>query len=240
MLSGDVGTSVLTIAGGLLSSVSEVRFLGSVVSASGSLGGEVEARVRSARAAFGSLGKGLWRRRDVSLAVKVSVYCSLVRGSLLYACETWCALRADLHRLGVFERRCLRELVGASRLDRVSNDELYRRCGLDCRAEEPVTRARWRWLGHVLRMGPSRLPRRLLDLDYDSLGCRRPRGGPRRTWRRVVINEAWDAIGSGKRPCSYDRWVSGRWREWLSRLATDRQAWREFSSRVEDMSAHSR
>src|SRR5205085_4224349 len=95
------------VAGRELAVVSELRYLGSVLAATGDLGGEVSTRIRAAAAAFAGLRLRLWRRRDVSVRTKVRVYMSLVRSVLLYACETWAPGAEDLRRLEVFDRRCL-------------------------------------------------------------------------------------------------------------------------------------
>ena len=58
--------------------------------------------------------------------------------------------------------RCLRSLVGVSRIDTVRNEEVRRRAGMErklpSRADERVLR----WFGHVERMYEYRTARRVL------------------------------------------------------------------------------
>ena len=56
--------------------------------------------------------------------------------------------------MNVLEMKCLRSLVGVSRMDRVRNDEVRRRAGIErelgIRADQRVLR----WFTHVERMVP--------------------------------------------------------------------------------------
>ena len=107
----------------------------------------------------------LWCRNDVSLPVKGRVYNAAVCSDLLYGCETWPLRQQVVHHLELFDHYCLRPLARVGWSDRVSNlevrtyvlggngsDALFRRIKL----------CRLRWLGHVLRMEPHRLPHRAL------------------------------------------------------------------------------
>ena len=86
--------------------VNQFTYLGSCLSKDGSIDSEIIARISKARIAFANL-LHLWRRNDASLPVKGHVYNAAVRSVLLYGCET-CPLRQqDVHRLEVFDHRCL-------------------------------------------------------------------------------------------------------------------------------------
>ena len=56
---------------------------------------------------------------------------------------------AERRKVNVLEMRCLRSLVGASRIDRVRNEEVRRRAGIErvlaSRADQRVLS----WFGHV-------------------------------------------------------------------------------------------
>ena len=59
--------------------------------------------------------------------------------------------------MNVLEKKCLRSLVGVSLMDRVRNEEVRRRAGIErglaSRADQTVLR----WFGHVERMDEYRL-----------------------------------------------------------------------------------
>ena len=64
----------------------------------------------------------------------------------------------------------LRSLVGVSRMDKVRNEEVSRRAGIErklaCRADQRVLR----WFGHVERMDEYRMARRVLIAEVSGGG----------------------------------------------------------------------
>ena len=49
----------------------------------------------------------------------------------LYGAEAWCMRSAERRKVNVLEMKCLRSLVGVSRIDRVRNEEVRRRAGIE-------------------------------------------------------------------------------------------------------------
>ena len=85
---------------------------------------------------------------------------------------------AERRKANAFEMKCLRSLVGGSRMDRVRNED-RRRAGIEM---ELVSRADQRVLilvGHVERMDEYRMARRVL---MAKVGGGRVRGIPRLDW----------------------------------------------------------
>ena len=78
--------------------------------------------------------------------------------------------------MNVLEIMCLRSLVGVSRMDTVTNEEVRRIAGIErefaSRAEQRVLR----WFGHVERMDECRMARRVLMAE---VGGGRVQGRPR-------------------------------------------------------------
>ena len=70
---------------------------------------------------------------------------------------------AERRKVNVLEMKCLRSLVGVPRMDRVRNEEVCRRAGIE---RELVSRADHQrvliWFGHVERMDDYRMARRVL------------------------------------------------------------------------------
>ena len=69
-------------------------------------------RIGAAAAAFSSLQRPLWKRRDISKGTKLKMYRALVLTVLLYAGETWPLTRLLENKLDVFDSRRLRRLLG--------------------------------------------------------------------------------------------------------------------------------
>ena len=58
--------------------------------------------------------------------------------------------------------KCFRTLVGVSRMDRVRNEEVHRRAGIERELESIADQRVLRWLGHVERTYEYRMARRVL------------------------------------------------------------------------------
>ena len=85
---------------------------------------------------------------------------------------------AERRKVNVFEMKCLKSLVGVSRMDRVGNEEVRRRAGIErelpSRADHRVLR--WFWQGE--RMDEYRVARRVLMVEVSGGRIReRPRLG---------------------------------------------------------------
>ena len=62
----------------------------------------------------------------------------------------------------VLEKKCLKSLVGVSRLDRVTNEDVHRRAGIEMELVSRAHQRVLRWLGHVERMNEYRTAKRVL------------------------------------------------------------------------------
>ena len=62
----------------------------------------------------------------------------------------------------VLEMKCLRSLVGTSRMDRVRNEEVRRRAGIERELASRADQRVLRWFGHVERMDEYCMARRVL------------------------------------------------------------------------------
>ena len=69
---------------------------------------------------------------------------------------------AKRRKVNVLEMKCLRSLVGVSRMDRVRNDEVRRRAGIERELARRADQRVLRWFGHVERMNEYRMIRRVL------------------------------------------------------------------------------
>ena len=117
----------------------------------------------------------------------MKVFKASVLSVLLYGAETWNVMRADVRMLEVFYLRCLRRILGVSAFhDRIRNEEVLKRARMPD-VESMLRQRRWRWFGHVLRMGEERVPKKLV--------CGRVRGRmlvgrPAKRWSDWIREEA--------------------------------------------------
>ena len=69
--------------------------------------------------------------------------------------------------MNVLEMKCLRSLVGVSRMDRVRNEEVCRRAGIERELASRADQRVLRWFGHVERMDEYHMARRVLMVSGD-------------------------------------------------------------------------
>lgn len=144
-----------------LKSARTFTYLGSRVNSTATLDDELALRISKASSSFGRLRHRLWDDHGIRLKTKINVYHSVVIPTLLYASETWTLYRKQINMLDAFHMRCLRSILGISWKDKWSNEEVLSKCnstGIECM----LIKSQFRWIGHVIRMDDSRIPKSLL------------------------------------------------------------------------------
>ena len=83
---------------------------------------------------------------------KKCLYEGVIVQMALYGAEAWGMRNAARRKLNDLEMKCLRCLVGVSQMDRVRNEEVSRRAGIERDLASRVDQRVLRWFGHVERM----------------------------------------------------------------------------------------
>ena len=187
---GEGGRLEVSLNGETLEEVESFKYLGSHIARDGGVGVEVSSRVKEASKCLGGM-KSVMRNRYLGMEAKRRLYEGVIVPTALYGAETWNVKEEDRYRLNVMEMRCLRSMVGVSRVDRVRNEEVRRRAGVDKSMSDRVDQRVLRWYGHMERMGEERLVKKVWVAEVDGV---RPRGRPRRRWMDGVEG-ALDARG---------------------------------------------
>ena len=190
--------------------VTTFTYLGSKISLSGNSEEEIKERLVKARRAFGSL-RNIWNSRKISTRTKLKFYKSNILSVLLYGAETWKTTAGISKRLDTFQNKCLRRILKIYWPNTISNKELLERTGMEP-VSCTVTRRRWRWTGHVLRMEVGAIPRTALRWTPQG---KRKQGRPLETWRRSL-----------EREMRREGWTWGQ----ISKMASDRDGWRSSIS----------
>ena len=86
---------------------------------------------------------------------------------------------AEGKKVNVLEMKCLRILVGVSRMDRVRNEEVRRRAGIERELASRADQRVLKWFGHVERLDKYRMARRVLMAEVSG---GRVGGRPRLGW----------------------------------------------------------
>ena len=106
--------------------------------------------------AWGAL-KSILSNRGLGIEPKKCLYEGVIVPTAVYGAETWGMRSAGRRKVNVLDMKCLRSLVGVSRMDRVRNEEVRWRAGIErelaSRADQRVSR----WFGHVERMDEYRM-----------------------------------------------------------------------------------
>ena len=106
------------------------KYLGSQVAAVGGCERDVVHKMNEGYRAWGAL-KGVLSNRELGIKAKKCLYEGVIVLTALYGAEAWGMRRAERRKVNVLEMKCLRSLIGVSRTDRVGNEELRRRAGIE-------------------------------------------------------------------------------------------------------------
>ena len=133
--------------------------------------------------------KGMWyslgsaesvlSNRGLGIKAKKCLYKGVIVPTALYGAEAWSMRSAEKRKVNVLEMKCLRNLVGVSRMDGVRNEEVLGRAGIEMELASRADQRVLRWFGHAERMDDYRMARRVLMAE---VGGGRLRGRPRLSW----------------------------------------------------------
>ena len=203
----DRGKLNVKLNGDLLEEVESFKYLGSHIAVGGGVETEVNFRVKEASKCLGGM-KRVMRNRYLGMDAKRRLYEGVIVPTVLYGAETWNVRKEERNKLNVMEMRCLRSMLGVSRVDRVRNEEVRRKTGVGRKLSDRLDQKVLGWYGHMERMNEERLTKRVWSAEAKGV---RPRGRPRMKWMDGV-KKAMEVRGLSL--------VQGRER------ARDRDGWR--------------
>ena len=174
----------IQLEGEQLEKVDSFKYLGGRITERGDVGQEVQCRVVEANKAMGGMKK-IFKNREVGMGTKRGLYESIIVPTALYGAETWGLRADDKRRLDVLEMKCLRSMCGVTIWDRITNEEIRRRTGVDSKLSYRAEQRTLRWFGHMERMNEERLPKRVMKSEVEGVA---PRGRPRLGWKEGVKN----------------------------------------------------
>ena len=122
------------------------------------------------------------------------LYTSVVIPSAIYASETWRTTDKTNRMLNVFNRRCLRDIMGVSWKNHMTSEELLSTAGIRD-LQGIVADRRRRFIGHVLCLPTSRPAR--LATDWTPEGGSRRWSRPKRTGQDTCREDLQEINVSG-------------------------------------------
>ncbi|KAI3359361.1 hypothetical protein L3Q82_002861 [Scortum barcoo] len=185
----------LQVGGEVLPQVEEFKYLGVLFTSEGKIEREIDRRIGAASAVMHAVGvpdrRGEEGAESKGEALDLPVNLSFPLPHLTYGHELWVMTERTRSRIQAAEMSFLRRVAGRSLRDRVRSSVTREELGV-----EPlllrIERSQLRWLGHLFRMPPGRLPREVFQACPTG---RRPRGRPRTRWRNYVSRLAWERLG---------------------------------------------
>ena len=90
--------------------------------------------------------------RELWIKAKKCIHEGVIVPTALYRAEAWGMRNTERRKENVLKIKCLRSLVGVSPLDRVRNEEVHRRAGIERELTSRADQRVLRWFGHVERM----------------------------------------------------------------------------------------
>jgi hypothetical protein len=185
-----VGTS-LEVGDKRFEVVKEFVYLGSLVNDDFNTSVEIKRRVTCATKAFYGI-KHILRSKKISRNTKFELYKTLIRPVAIYGSESWNTTEDDEERLGVFERKVLRTIIGPMRVSddqyRIRyNHELYQ-IFQDQDIVATVKIRRLAWAGHVIRREEDRPV--LATFKGEFRDGKRSRGRPKNSWKDAVERDS--------------------------------------------------
>ena len=118
---------------------------------------------------------------------------------LLYNAGTWALTAQEWAQLNDFHRKQLRRILGIRWPQTISNEDLYARCK-EVSIEQTTRNARWRLLGHTLRMNKKIPARKAMNHYFEVSSEKGFQGRPKTTLPLVIradikqINQAVQAM----------------------------------------------
>ena len=150
----------IAIDGYNLEVVEHFTYLGSTISNSLSIDVEVNSRIAKATAVMAKLNQRVWNN-SLTEKTRIHVYQACVLSTLLYGSESWTTYARHEKKLNSFHQRWLRRILHIKWQDKISNMEVLE-CANMRSMYTTLCERRLRWLGHVKRMDPGRIPKDIL------------------------------------------------------------------------------
>uniref|UniRef100_A0A8C6KZ86 Reverse transcriptase domain-containing protein n=1 Tax=Nothobranchius furzeri TaxID=105023 RepID=A0A8C6KZ86_NOTFU len=196
----------------VLPQVEEFKYLWVLFTSEGKLDQyEINRRIGAASAVMWALYQSVVVNRELSQKAKLSIYRSIYVPTLTYGHELWVVTERTRSRIQAAEMSFLRRVAGLSLRDRVRSSVIREGLGVDPLLLH-IERSQLRWLGHLVRMPPGRLPGEVFRARPTG---RRPKGRPRTRWRDYVSHLARERLGIPPEELAQ---VAGEREVWASRL----------------------
>ena len=180
----------LIINGSKIEKVTKFKYLGSMINSKLDCDEETKIRCGIAKETFRKL-RNVLIYTDMPLHLKIRVVQCYVIPVLLYGAETWSIKAVSIRRLEAIEMWFLRRLLKVPWIEKVSNDEVLRRAGVDRELMGTIKRRKISYLGHIVRGKKYEFLQLILEGRIEG---KRPPGRTKQSWSQNI--KTWTGINN--------------------------------------------
>ena len=140
--------SQLSLNGEIIERVDDFKYLGSYMFSSEK---DFKCRKGQAWGAFWKL-EDIWKSKTTPVKLKIRIFQASCLSIFLYGSETWILTKKLKNELDSFATNCYRIILGIKRLDKITNETIYKQVN---QIPLSITAAKRQltWTGHILRSG---------------------------------------------------------------------------------------
>ena len=189
-----------------LEQVTSFKYLGQTITPDGRNDSEIKIKIAIAKNRFQQMYKVLTSRK-ISMALRHRLLVCYVFSVVLYGCETWTLSKVLMDRIEACEMWFLRRMGKISYKDRITNEEVLKRLNTKRTLLDTIKSRKMRFFGHTKRHESI-----MKNIVEGKLEGTRPKGRPRAQWTDNI--KKWSGLSLTT----------------CSRLAEDREQWRQISS----------
>ena len=121
----------------------------------------------------------VWKSKAISLRIKKKILETCIFSCFLYGCETWTITKELERRILTFERKCYRKILRIGWVEKVSNEELYKKIQPKETLMQKVIQRKLRLFGHICRMKDDR---KIKTIMLGIMDGSNKKGRPHREW----------------------------------------------------------
>lgn len=171
----------ICIGGNKLEKVKEYVYLGQIMSFEEKMDKEINARKNQAWKAYWSL-KRIFKSK-MSLKAKMKIMVSCIVPVIVYGAQTWNLTQKQTNNLQSLQRRIIRSIMGIKRSERVRNEELMEKAGMED-ITTTVRKLKIKYAGHLAREDHNKWCKSVTE--WTPYECKRRRGRPGKRWRDEI------------------------------------------------------